>query len=78
MAHRGGLPKPIQGFGNLAPGSKVDLKIGDEWDTGWIVKDSSGGNHTIWKYPNLNRFMCNQRIDVEIRVSNGTADDEEL
>ena len=72
--HLGGPPKPIQGFGNLAPGARVDRKIGDEWDTGWIVKDSRGGNHTIWKYPNLNKFICNQRIDIEIRVS----DDEEL
>jgi hypothetical protein len=73
------LPKPIQGFGNLAPGSKVDRKLSSgRWDPGWVVKDSSGGNHTIWKYPNLNKFVCNQRIDIEIRVSNGTSVDEEL
>ena len=77
--HKGGLPRPIPGFGNLAPGMKVDRKLSTgHWDPGWIVKDSGGGMHTIWKYPNLNKFICNQRIDIEIRVTNGTTDDEEL
>ena len=72
------LPTPIPGFGNLAPGMKVDRKTDDGWDPGWIVKDSSGGMHKIWKMPHTQRFICNQRIGIEIRVSNGTPDEEEL
>ena len=63
----------------LPPGSRVDLKLPTgHWQEGWIVKDSSGGEHTIWRYPDLTTFKSKQRIGIEIRVSNGTDDDEEL
>lgn len=64
---------------SLPPGSRVDLKLPTgHWQEGWIVKDSSGGEHTIWRYPDLTTFKSKQRIGIEIRVSNGTDDDEEL
>ena len=63
----------------LEPGTKVDLKVGDAWEEGWIVKAGhSTGEHDIWRFPNLSHVKCRQRVGIEIRVSTVADDDEEL